>query len=116
MSDPVTSRRFADLTFRDWVKKVILFVAVAVFFGWIYGWASVRMFPKETRFGFAHGVVHGAMLPLALPTLVMGRDVELFGANNTGRTYKIGYICGLNLCGLIFFGSAFWKPKPKPGG
>src|SRR6185503_10546394 len=103
MSDTVTSRLFTDLTFRDWVKKIVLFVAVAVFFGWVYGWVSPRMFPGETRFGFAHGVLHGAMLPLALPTLVMGQDVELFGTNNTGRTYKIGYICGLNLCGLIFF-------------
>ena len=113
MSDALKSSRFADLTFRDWVKKIILFVAVAVVFGWIYGWVSLRMFPKETKFGFAHGILHGAMMPLALPTLIMGKDVELFAANNTGRGYKIGCICGINLCGLIFFGSAFWKPKKK---
>ena len=87
-----------------------MFLAVSLLLGWFEGWAWPRMFPKETKFGFAYGLLHGAMSPLALPTLVMGRDVEMFGANNTGRGYKIGYICGINLCGLIFFGSAFWKP------
>jgi len=48
---------------------------------------------------------------MALPSLVLGQDVDIFAANNSGRRYKIGYICGINLCGLIVFGSAFWKPK-----
>ena len=31
--------------------------------------------------------------------------------NNTGRFYKMGYICGINFCGLIFFGLAFARPS-----
>jgi len=57
--------------------------------------------------------LHGALMPMALPSLVIGQDVDIFAANNSGRPYKIGYIFGINLCGLIFFGAAFWKPKKK---
>lgn len=91
------------------------FIILAVVFGWLYGWASPRMFPAKTEFGFSHGLLHGGMMPLALPALVMGENVELYGNPNNGRWYKIGFICGINLCGLIFFGSAFWSPKRKPG-
>ena len=106
--------QFASLRRRGWIKKLVLFAAIAVLLGWFYGWLSPRLFPPEAKFGFTHGVLHGAMMPLALPALLGGRDVELFGANNTGRVYKIGYICGINLCGLIFFGAAFWKPRNIP--
>ncbi len=105
--------RFAGLTFRDWIKKTVVFVVVAVVMGWLYGWASPRVYPRETRVGFGYGVLHGALMPMALPSLVMGMDVDIFAASNSGRIYKIGYICGINLCGLIFFGSAFWKPRKK---
>lgn len=58
-------------------------------------------------------MLHGALMPMALPTLVMDKDVEIFDSNNDGRFYKIGYIVGINLCGLIFFGSIFWNPAKK---
>jgi hypothetical protein len=56
-------------------------------------------------------MLHGALMPIALPTLVMGKDVTIYANHNSGRGYKIGYICGINLCGLIFFGLAFWRPR-----
>ncbi len=114
MPEPRPAARFAGLTFRDWIKKIVVFVVVAVVMGWFYGWASPRVYPREVRVGFGHGLLHGALMPMALPSLVMGLDVDIFAANNSGRLYKIGYICGINLCGLIFFGSAFWKPGKKP--
>ena len=52
-------------------------------------------------------------MPLSLPSLIVGQDVDIYAANNSGRTYKIGYIVGINLCGLAFFGSAFWSPKSR---
>ena len=52
-------------------------------------------------------------MPAALPSLVAGGDVPIFAANNTGRNYKLGYIAGINLCGLIFFGLAFRPQKEK---
>jgi hypothetical protein len=105
--------RFTDLSFRDWLKKAAVFLAVTVSAGWLYAWASPLVYPRDTLLGFKYGVAHGGLMPMALPSLVMGQDVEIFAANNSGRPYKIGYIVGINLCGLLFFGSAFWKPKGK---
>ena len=97
------------MTSSPWIKKASVFLTASLLLGWGFGWASPRMFPEGAKFGFAHGLLHGAMMPLALPALLMGETVELFGSNNTGRGYKIGYIFGVNACGLIFFGSAFWR-------
>jgi hypothetical protein len=113
MSDAHAPARFAGLTLCDWTKKVAVFLVVAVFLGWFYGWASPRVFPKEKPLGFGYGTLHGALMPMALPSLVMGQDVDIFAANNSGRPYKLGYIVGINLCGLVFFGSLFWKPRKK---
>ena len=88
------------------------FVVVVVIFGWVYAWASPKVFPKDVRAGFGYGMVHGALMPMALPSLVMGKDVDIFDANNSGRGYKLGYIVGINVCGLLFFGSVFWR-RPK---
>ena len=60
-------------------------------------------------------MLHGALMPLALPSLVIGQDVEIYAMDNSGRFYKIGYICGINLCGLAFFGPLFWRPNKKLG-
>ena len=99
------------------LKSVLIgalrFFAIAVVFGWLYAWASPRMFPRAATPAFGYGFVHGALMPMALPSLVMGMEVEIFAANNSGRSYKLGYITGINICGLVFFGSAFWKPKSR---
>lgn len=94
-----------------WLKKIATFLIVSALLGWSYGWSSSRAFPKDKTFGFGYGMLHGALMPLALPSLVMGRDVEIFAADNSGRPYKIGYICGINVCGLAFFGPLFWRPR-----
>jgi len=97
-----------------WLTKIAVFLAVSVFIGWFYGWAHTRFFPENIRVGFIHGMVHGALMPMALPSLAMGKDVKIYDENNTGRSYKLGYICGINACGLFFFGSIFWRrPKKK---
>jgi hypothetical protein len=72
-------------------------------------WATPHAFPHDTRFGFGFGALHGALMPMALPGLLVGQDVEIYASNNSGRTYKIGYIAGVNMCGLIFIGSVFWR-------
>lgn len=59
--------------------------------------------------GFARGLVHGALMPCALPNLLVGNDVTIYAAVNTGRTYKLGYTMGVNGCGAIFFGIFFWR-------
>jgi hypothetical protein len=84
---------------------------VTVVFGWFYGWASPWAFPKNQTADFKYGVLHGALMPLSLPSLVIGKDVPIYAPDNSGRGYKIGYICGINVCGLAFFGTAFRRPK-----
>lgn len=97
---------------RLWLEKIAIFLATSVLLGWFYGWANGKFFPENVRVGFKHGIVHGALMPMALPSLVMGKDVKIYDDDNDGRAYKLGYIAGINLCGLVFFGSAFWK-RPK---
>lgn len=113
MSATPAPNRFAGLTSRGWITKLAVFLTVAFFLGWLYHWASPRAYPPGRKFGFSYGMLHGGLMPMALPSLLMGQDVEIFSSNNTGRSYKLGYIVGINLCGLLFFGSAFWKPTKK---
>lgn len=95
------------------VRKAVTLVIVGVLFGWIYAWASPRVFPRDVQAGLGLGMAHGALMPMALPSLLIGKDVDIYAANNSGRAYKIGYIAGINLCGLVFFGSAFLRPSKK---
>ena len=78
-----------------------------------YAWAVPHFYPREGVPGFAYGVLHGALMPMALPALAVGRDVVIYAEKSTGRTYKLGYTIGINLCGVIVFGTAFWTPKRK---
>jgi hypothetical protein len=94
-----------------WLRKALTLAIVTVVFGWFYGWASPWAFPKNHTADFKYGVLHGALMPLSLPTLVMGKDVPIYAPDNSGRGYKLGYICGINVCGLFFFGAAFRRPK-----
>jgi hypothetical protein len=93
------------------LRKIVTLAIVTIVFGWFYGWASPWAFPKNKTAGFGYGMLHGALMPIALPSLVIGKDVPIYAADNSGRFYKIGYICGINLCGLAFFGPIFWRPK-----
>ena len=79
----------------------------------LYGWAAPRAYPPDTQFGLEYGILHGALMPMALPSLIMGKDVTIYCENNDGRRYKIGYILGINLCGLLVFGTAFLRINRK---
>ncbi|MGH7991836.1 MAG: hypothetical protein ACREDS_16795 [Limisphaerales bacterium] len=94
-----------------WLKKTAAFLAVSLCLGWFYGWATARFFPVNTKVGFGYGMVHGALMPMSLPSLLMGKDVTIYAADNSGRSYKLGYIVGIDVCGLIFFGPLFWRPN-----
>ncbi|MDD5140184.1 MAG: hypothetical protein PHY43_08010 [Verrucomicrobiales bacterium] len=115
---PSTSVPERTLTARQklWLNKIAYFLIASLLLGWFYGWASPRAFPKDKIKGFGYGMLHGALMPLALPSLLMGQDVEIFATDNSGRLYKIGYICGINVCGLSFFGPLFWRPKRSMAG
>lgn len=92
-------------------RKVITLVIVAFLFGWLYAWVSPWAFPRQQTAGFGYGILHGVMMPLSLPSLVTGHDVQIYDNHNTGRLYKIGYICGVDICGIVFIGPLFWRPR-----
>jgi len=97
------------------MKHIALKIATLVLFGLAlgfgYGWAASRLYAPEQSPGFGLGLLHGALMPAALPTLLMGKDVPIYAQKNTGRVYKVGYIAGINLCGTLFFGLAFARPR-----
>lgn len=95
------------------IKKAATVLVTALLLGWVYGALSPRLFPANRTFGFGYGMLHGAMMPLALPSLLMGQNVNIYAPNNPGRIYRIGYIAGINVCGLVFFGPLFWRPGRK---
>jgi hypothetical protein len=97
------------------LRKTVTLILVGAVFGWLYQWSAPWSFPKDRAAGFGYGLLHGAMMPLTLPSLVCGLDVRIYDEDNSGRTYKIGYICGVNICGLAFIGPLFWRPNRKPG-
>ena len=75
---------------------------VTLVFGWFYGWASPWAFPKNRPADFKYGVLHGALMPLSLPTLLLGKDVPIFASDTSGRGYKIDIKTKLMIV-LIFF-------------
>ncbi len=94
------------------LKKAVIMAITTVVVGYLYAWVAPRAFPPAPA-GFGFGMLHGAMMPIALPSLVVGKDVPIYATLNTGRFYKIGYIAGINICGLIFFGPLFYRPSAK---
>ena len=104
--------------FRRSATKLAGLLFAGLLFGWGYGWAAPRFYRPDRVAGFWLGTLHGALMPIALPSLLMGQDVPIYATSSTGRSYKLGYIAGINACGFVFFGLAFWKPgqRPPPAG
>ena len=91
------------------LRLVVMGLVLTVF----YSWAVPRFQPREGLPGFGYGMLHGAIMPMALPALVAGQDVTIYAEKNTGRLYKLGYTIGINICGIVVFGTTFWTPKRK---
>lgn len=67
---------------------------------------------KRTRpAGFAAGILHGIVMPISLPALVVGSDPVIYSPLNTGRPYKLGYTLGVNTCGAVFFGLLYRRRR-----
>ena len=89
------------------VAMTLLTIVLAV----MQGWAAPRFYKADRTAGFNTGLLEGALMPAALPGLLMGHDLPIYAPNNSGRPYNIGYILGINTCGTLFFGVAFWRPR-----
>ena len=97
------------------VIKIIALTAISLALIFAQSWAAPRYYQPDYVAGFHTGLLEGALMPAALPGLLGGHDVPIYAPNNDGRSYKIGYILGLNTCGTFFFGIAFWQPRKRRG-
>ena len=93
--------------------KIVILVLLGVLLGLGHGWAASRFYGPGRVAGFHLGLVEGALMPAALPSLLMGKDLPIYAPNNTGRGYNIGFLFGINCCGTVFFGVAFWRPQKR---
>jgi len=91
------------------VTRILCFLLLAGSIDWVLKHSSTQIYETSQPAGFAKGVLHGAIMPLAMPSLITGHDVPIYSPLNTGRTYKLGYTLGVNGCGLLFFGFFFWR-------
>jgi hypothetical protein len=93
--------------------KIIILVVLGVALGFAQAWASSRCYKPDHVAGFGLGVLHGILMPAALPGLLMGNDFPIYAPNNSGRLYNIGYLFGVNTCGMLFFGVTFRHPRRR---
>ena len=84
-------------------------VLAAATIGWTLNRLSASLEHHARPAGFSRGLLQGALMPMALPNLLVGKDVAIYSQNNTGVTYKLGYTTGVNACGAVFFGIFFWR-------
>jgi len=98
-----------------WGTKVGGLTAATIILGCVFAWAQVKSYQADRTAGFWTGLVHGAVMPAALPCLLAGKDVPIFAPNNTGRYYKLGYVFGINCSGIVFFGLSFRPNQGKVG-
>jgi hypothetical protein len=101
---PAHLRRTARLLLR-----VALIVSAAWFVSLLLNRSAGAMRTATEPAGFARGVMHGALMPCAMPALLAGRDLAIYAVDNSGIPYKLGYTAGVNGCGAVFFGFLYWR-------
>jgi len=109
MTETQTTISAPNAKLRKILLRILTFLILAACVGLFMRHMSASMAKSDAPAGFARGMLQGALMPGALPNLLVGNDVPIYAANNTGITYKLGYTFGVNACGLIFFGLFFWR-------
>lgn len=82
--------------------------AFVALLAYVQAWAAKSSYNVENRADFKMGIVHGILMPAAFPALISGHDMPIYAPNNNGRNYKLGLLLGVNACGTVFFGLAYW--------
>src|SRR2546423_6733235 len=106
---------------RHWLRifgRVVGIVVMAIAVGWALNRIGRSVAESPHPAGFGRGMLQGALMPMAMPNLLVGKDVAIYAENNTGIGYKLGYTAGVNGCGAVFFGFFFWRLRrvEKGGG
>ena len=111
MTEPAPARDTISATIRRVFPRIIGFFIVVTFVAWALQKSVAIDEARGTPAGFVRGTLHGALMPMALPALVMGRDVPIFAEKHVGQLYKLGYVVGVDVCGAIFFGLLFRRVR-----
>lgn len=93
------------------VVRLAVFIALALAVGSLLNHLAAALDRDAKPAGFVRGALQGALMPMSMPNLAVGRDVRIYSEHNTGVRYKLGYTVGVNVCGAIFFGILFWRLK-----
>lgn len=111
----IVPRQPLGLSLVQFIIFKCLVMAVFVFLlACLQGWAAKSSYKPENCADFKMGIVHGILMPAAFPALIAGHNLPIYAPNNTGCNYKIGLLLGLNTCGTIFFGLAYWGIGSRP--
>jgi hypothetical protein len=89
--------------------RVAIFLILAFGIGAMLNRVAASLNRQSQPAGFGRGMLQGALMPMALPNLLVGRDVTIYSQNNSGVKYKLGYTAGVNACGAAFFGFLYWR-------
>src|SRR5215831_6121998 len=79
-------------------KRVVPILLLAFVIGLTLNRISLSLAKSARPAGFVRGMVQGALMPMSMPNLLVGNDVNIYASRNTGLTYKLGYTMGVNLC------------------
>jgi hypothetical protein len=116
-STEMAKRQFSDRPNHSTIKKLAikigLLTVLGAGLGLTQGWAAARTYSPDRLAGFEMGLLHGVLMPAALPGLLTGHYLPIYATNNSGRSYNIGYIFGINACGTLFFGISFWQQQRR---
>ena len=93
------------------LSRLLFYLLLAAAIGWTLNRIGLSMQRNPRAAGFSRGIIQGALMPMAMPNLLVGNDVAIYSQNNTGLTYKLGYTLGVNGCGALFFGFFFWRVR-----
>jgi hypothetical protein len=97
---------------RSLATRLATILLLAFVIGWTLNRVAQQLDRNNRPAGFLRGLVQGALMPAAMPNLLIGHDVVIYAEkNNTGVFYKLGYTIGVNACGAIFFGMFYWRLK-----
>jgi len=89
--------------------RLLAIVLAAAAVGWTLNVIEISLEHSAQPAGFSRGIIQGALMPMSLPNLLVGKDVTIYSQKNTGVPYQIGYTAGVNSCGALFFGLFFWR-------
>ena len=106
---PAGSATAKGRRWRRVVARLVVYLLLAFAIGAVLNRVAASMDRNVHPAGFNRGVLQGALMPMALPNLLVGRDVAIYSQNNSGLKYKLGYTAGVNACGAVFFGFLYWR-------